>query len=135
MKPTLQTPKQVKNTYKKCKICRKKIVGRSDKLFCSIRCKNYYHINLRRVTKKVAVAIDKKLHRNRSILLEIMGKRADKKMILRIELENKKFHFSYLTHFHVNSKGKTFHWIYDFAWMSFSTDEILIVREIKKTKK
>ena len=114
---------------KKCKICSKMIVGRKDKLFCSIKCKNYYHINLRRVTNEVAINIDRILHRNRSILLEIIGKNAIQKKVNRIVLEQKKFRFNYLTHSYVNSKGKTFHWIYDFAWMSFSDDEILIVRK------
>ncbi len=114
---------------KKCKICSKIIVGRKDKLFCSVKCKNYYHINLRRVTVDATLNIDRILHRNRAILLEIMGKNAIQKKVSRIVLEQKKFRFNYLTHSYVNSKGKTFHWIYDFAWMSFSDDEILIVRK------
>lgn len=114
---------------RKCKICSKFIVGRKDKLFCSVKCKNYYHVNLRRVTNEEAVKIDRILHRNRSILLEIMGKNAIQKKVSRITLEQKRFRFNYLTHFYINSRGKTFHWIYDFAWMSFSDDEILIVRK------
>ena len=58
-----------------------------------------------------------------------MGKNAVQKKVNRIDLEQKKFRFNYLTHFYINSKGKTFHWIYDFAWMSFSDDEILIIRK------
>ena len=57
----------------KCKICSKLIIGRKDKLFCSIRYKNYYHTNLRRVTLEASQKIDRLLHRNRSILLEIIG--------------------------------------------------------------
>jgi len=51
------------------------------------------------------------------------------KKVARIVLEKKKFRFKYHTHFHINSKGKTFHFIYDLAWMEFSDDEILIVRK------
>ena len=58
----------------KCKICKNPLTGRSDKMFCSIECKNYYHTNLRRVTRDTAYDIDIMLHRNRSILLELMGK-------------------------------------------------------------
>ncbi len=114
---------------RKCKICSTKIVGRKDKLFCSIRCKNYYHVNLRRVTKIATLKIDRILHRNRSILLEIMGKNTIQKKVNRILLEQKKFRFKYHTHSHINSKGKTYHWVYDFAWMSFSDDTILITRK------
>ena len=120
---------------KKCKICSTLIIGRKDKLFCSIKCKNYYHVNLRRVTNLEAIKIDRILHRNRSILLEIMGKNTIQKKVNRIILEQKKFRFNYLTHYHINSKGKTYHWIYDFAWMSFSDDQIYILRKRTKNSK
>ncbi len=120
---------------KKCKICSKLIQGRKDKIFCSVRCKNYYHVNLRKVTNQVSVKIDRILHRNRSILLEIMGKNLVRKKVFRIDLEQKKFRFNYLTHYYINSKGKTFHWVYDFAWMSFSDDEILIIRRSENKPK
>jgi len=111
-----------------CKICKKGLKGRIDKIFCSIECKNYYHTNLRRVTNETARALDKTLHRNRSILLELLGKNTFQKKIKRIVLVKKKFSFKYITHFHVNSKGKMYHHVYDFAWMEFSDDEILIIR-------
>ncbi len=112
----------------KCKICKKEVVGRSDKIFCSIKCKNYYHINLRKVTAIAVEEIDKKLHRNRSILLEILGKHKTQKKIPRIELEKRKFSFKYHTHININSAGKTYNYVYDLAWMEFSDDDILIVR-------
>ncbi len=112
----------------KCKICKKTIIGRKDKIFCSIECKNYYHVNLRRVTSIEVKEINKILHRNRSILLEIMGKNSVSKKIKRIELVKKKFQFKYLTHFHINKAGKMYNHVYDFAWMEFSDDEMLIVR-------
>lgn len=113
---------------KKCKICKKSLKGRNDKMFCSIECKNYYHVNLRSTTNKVAQSIDRILHRNRSILLEILGKNNTQKKVNRILLSKKKFNFKYMTHFNINSKGKTYHFLYDIAWMEFSDDEILIVR-------
>lgn len=105
------------------------IIGRSDKLFCSVKCKNYYHTNLRRVTNEAALKIDRILHRNRSILLEVLGKNLNRKKVSRLVLEQKKFRFNYLTHFHTNKESKVYHWVYDFAWMSFSDDTILIIRK------
>ena len=115
----------------KCKICSKLIIGRKGKLFCSLRCKNYYHTNLRRVTFEASQKIDEILHRNRSILLEVMGKNSTSKQIPRLVLEQKKFRFNYHTHSIVNKHGKTYHWVYDFAWMSFSDDTILIIKKPK----
>jgi hypothetical protein len=112
-----------------CKICKKNLVGRSDKKFCSPKCKNYYHLNLRKVTNVAVKQIDTILHRNRSILLEIMGKYKTQLKIGRIILDQKKFNFKYHTHFQVNSVGKTYFYVYDFAWMEFSDNEVLIVRK------
>ena len=58
-----------------------------------------------------------------------MGKKAVQKKIPRIELERRKFNFSYITHYIVNSQGKVYHYVYDFAWMAFSDDQIMIVRK------
>ncbi len=113
----------------KCIICKTKFSGRSDKKFCSVACKNYYHTNLRRVTNLAVEQIDKILHRNRSILLEIVGKYKTEMKIERVTLDNKKFNFKYHTHFQTNSQGKVYYYVYDFAWMEFSNDEVLIVRK------
>ncbi|MFD1552443.1 hypothetical protein [Putridiphycobacter roseus] len=69
------------------------------------------------------------MHRNRAILREIMGKNNLQKKISRLVLEKKDFKFKYLTHYHTNKHGKIYHYVYDFAWMEFSNDEILIVRK------
>lgn len=81
------------------------------------------------MTTKAAKAIDAILHRNRSILLELLGKTGKQKKIKRIELEKKNFKFKYLTHFYKNKNNKTYHYVYDFAWMEFSDDEVLIIRK------
>ena len=80
----------------KCKVCDKELSGRKDKIFCSLQCKNEYHITIRAVTKSVASPLDKILHRNRSILLEIMGSKSHKKKVLRSELVKKKFQFKFI---------------------------------------
>ena len=119
---------------KKCKMCSKKVVGRSDKIFCSVKCKSTYHRKLRKKTKLVALVIDEILHRNRSILYEIIGDVKTKIKVPRMVLEKKKFQFLYHTHTHQNKQGKTYYYLYDLAWMSFSNNEILIIRTKFKTQ-
>ena len=114
---------------RKCKVCEKPLRGRSDMIFGSIGCKNHYHKHVRYASKMAAIEINGFLKRNYSILYEVLGKNKTQTKVYRNVLERKKFRFKYLTHFHVNSKGKTFHYIYDLAWMEFSDDEILIVRK------
>ena len=66
---------------RKCKMCKKKLSGRIDKIFCSTYCKSDFHFKLRRVNKKATLDIDKILHRNRSILLEILEKNSQQKKL------------------------------------------------------
>lgn len=115
-----------------CEICKGNIIGRKGKIFCSIKCKNTYHLKLRSATRTAVKEIDVILHRNRSILLELMGKYKTQITVNSIELEKKKFNFKYHTHSNKNSKGKTYYYLYDLGWMMFSNDEILIVRKRNK---
>lgn len=112
-----------------CKICKKEFAGRSDKIFCSIGCKNEYNTRLKKVTQNAAKKIDNILHRNRSILLEIMGKHKTQITIDRISLDKKKFNFNYMTGYSINKEGKFYHHIYDFSYMTFSSEKVLIVRK------
>ena len=114
---------------RKCKICKILINGRANQIFCSVSCKNYYHGHLRYTSSKAAIRINEYLKRNHGILLELLGKSKMQVKVYRNILEDKRFRFKYHTHIHINSQGKTFHFVYDLAWMEFSDDEVLIVRK------
>ncbi len=57
-----------------------------------------------------------------------MGKNKVQLQINRMVLEKKKFRFKYHTHSNTNSRGKTYFHVYDFAWMEFSDEKVLIVK-------
>jgi hypothetical protein len=114
------------NRTRICKLCKSGLSGRSDKIFCSLKCKSDYAYKLRKVTELATTAIDKILHRNRSILLEVFGKNKVQMRIKREILDAKKFNFNYITNYHINNQGKTVSYVYDFSWMIFSDQEILI---------
>lgn len=116
-------------TPKTCRVCKTPFHGRSNKVFCSIVCKNYYHKNLRYASLKSAIRINEYLKRNHGILLEMLGKNKAQIKVYRNLLEDKRFRFKYHTHTHINSRGKTMRYIYDLGWMDFSDDEVLIVRK------
>ena len=78
--------------------------------------------------------MDKILHRNRSILLEIMGKNAVQMKVNRAILDKKNFKYDYITGFYINSKNKMYHKVYDFTWMLFGDGEVLINRKTEKQK-
>ena len=111
-----------------CKICKSPFSGRTDKIFCTVKCKTAYHEKLTKATNAATASIDKILHRNRSTLLEIMGKNFTQKKVDRALLDAKKFNWHYITNFHINSNNKTVNYVYDFSWIIFSDQEILIKR-------
>ncbi len=82
---------------------------------------------MKKNTLDAAAEIDKVLHRNRSILREIMGKRTTKKKVSRLILDQKKFNYSYFTGFHTNSRNKRINHVYDYSWAVFSDQEVLIM--------
>jgi len=116
-----------------CQHCEKKITGRSDKKFCSINCKNNFHKNLRAFNKNVLTKIDGILHRNYAILVETTRhKKISKIKVPRLNLEKAGFKFNYFTGTYENSQDKIYHYVYDFAWMEFSSQEILIIHKTQK---
>jgi len=109
-------------------MCPNLFSGRSDKIFCSPKCKTAYHEKLAKVTHIATLETDKILHRNRSILLEILGKNLSYKKVPRELLDNKKFNWHFITSYHINTQNKFVNYVYDFSWMIFSDQEIVIRR-------
>lgn len=114
--------------HRSCRLCKSSFSGRVDKLFCSVTCKSQYHIKLNKVTMDAANRIDRILHRNRSILLEIMGKDSNQKLVNRAILDSKKFNFSYTTQFYAGNQNEVVNFIYDFSWILSDNQEVLIRR-------
>ncbi len=112
----------------KCLICRSSFFGRVGKKFCSSNCRTIYHRKLSKVTTLATRKIDKMLHRNRSILLEILGKNGKQKKIDKDILEEKNFHFQLVTGYHLNTRNKMVNFVYDFSWSTFSDRQVLITR-------
>lgn len=111
---------------KKCKLCKKEFRGRKDKVYCTVQCKSEYHRRLSTVTLNATIQIDKILHRNRSILLELVGKSKRQIKVNRALLDRKGFKWSFHTHMHTNKRGKVVTYLYDHSWILFSDQEVLI---------
>ncbi len=109
------------------------MTGRSDKKFCSINCKNHYHKKLRAFNKDVITKTDEILHRNYIILVELTRHKKIKRIqVPRINLEKAGFKFNYHTGTYKNNNDKIYHFIYDLAWMEFSTQEIMVIHKNQK---
>ncbi len=112
-----------------CQYCKKEFKGRIDKKFCTVFCRNQFNYQRRKTTKDITKEIDSILHRNRILLQTVMGEKRQRMKIARLELDKMGFNFNYITGIYKNSQNKTYHYVYDYAWMEFSTQEILVVRK------
>jgi hypothetical protein len=56
-----------------------------------------------------------------------------KEVFDRMILTKSKFRFEFHTGHYLNKQGKTYWLIYDYAWMEFSDQKILVVRKISST--
>ena len=111
-----------------CQHCQKKMVGRADKKFCSIKCKNAFHRDLKLKSKSVITAIDQILPRNHAICQELLELAKTKKLMTsRLKMEKMGFNFNYYTGTYLNHQNKTYHYIYDYTWMEFSNQEVMII--------
>jgi len=117
---------------KKCRSCQKEFLGRTDKKYCSTKCKNHYNYYQRKNTQKITRRIDKILHRNYEILKMLLPSNKSRIKYDRLVLEQAGFQFNYHTSTYTNSRNKTYYYLYDIAWMAFSTREIMIVQKLKK---
>ncbi len=113
---------------RKCRQCKKKVHGRADKIYCSIKCKNDYARQMRWRNKDECKVVDTYLHRNRTVLIELMKNKSKQTTVNKTVLDKKKFRFNYCTSTYENAQGKRYHIVYDFAWMKFSNGKVLIIR-------
>lgn len=110
-----------------CLQCTKEFSGRTDKLFCSLECKNSFH-NARRRQDYIHV-VDTALHQNRVILQRIWPTLQKEKNIDRKVLEKLGFRFDLVTGYSTMPNGKVLHRVYDFEWSQTSKSKIAIQQD------
>jgi hypothetical protein len=113
---------------KNCLHCKMPFVGRTDKKFCSTVCKNAFNSAQRSKTQSITHEVDKYLHRNRVILSLLMGK-SKKEMFDKLILVRAGFKFEYMTGIYFNKENKMYRLVYDYAWMDFSDQKVLIIQK------
>jgi predicted nucleic acid-binding Zn ribbon protein len=113
---------------KQCLACSVSIVGRADKRFCSVTCKNNFNNTLRKRTHSEVQEVIGYLLRNRELLATLMGESV-KETFDRLVLTRAGFRWEYHTSTYLNKEGKTYHLVFDYAWMEFSDQKVLVIRK------
>ncbi|MGL6038641.1 MAG: hypothetical protein ACRC0E_07115 [Soonwooa sp.] len=111
-----------------CLECGEKIVGRSDKKFCSDACRNSYNNRINKDTTNLMRNINYQLRKNHRILTDcnIDGKTK----ILKSKLLALGFSFEYFTQMIVYKNASEYRFVYDQGYKFLEDDWILLVRNM-----
>lgn len=108
---------QAPEPFKRCKNreCTRMFAPRSNKLFCSTRCKNKYHNDRSRDPQNPVVQRNKRLKHNDAVLLKLFVRPISSKVPKAI-LEYEDYDFNCFTGRTTNqATGVPIHWIYVFG--------------------
>ena len=113
---------------KACSECGEKIVGRTDKKFCSDYCRNSHHNNLNKDRKNLIRNVNNLLRKNYRILEQLNPN--DKTRVSKSKLLAKGFNFEYFTSIYTTKTGNTYYFIYDQGYLPLDGDFYALVRRI-----
>lgn len=111
---------------KDCLECGEKIVGRTDKKFCSDFCRNAYNNNLNKDSKNLVRNVNNKLRKNYRILEELNPE--EKTKVPRSKLVDKGFSFEYFTNIYTTKTGNTYYFIYDQGYLPLDGEFFALVK-------
>lgn len=110
-----------------CLECGDRIVGRSDKKFCSDSCRNSFNNKIHRDRTNLMRNINNQLRRNYRILREL--NRSGKTNIQREKLTTAGFDFNYFTQLITYKNGNQYRFIYSEGYRMLDDQWVLLVRK------
>ncbi len=101
---------------KKCPVCESEVKGRSDKLFCSMKCKSINQYEKRQEKEQFYLRVDSQLKINRKLLKK--HNKSGYTTIRKLELIVEGFNPKYFTHYWKNQKGDVYLFVYEYGFLS-----------------
>jgi len=98
-----------------CPECNNEVIGRTDKIFCSVKCKSIHQYEKSQKENTFYFSVDKQLKSNRKIL-----KRYNKSGFTTIRkgvLLEEGFNPNFFTHYWKNQKNDVYLFCYDFGFL------------------
>jgi hypothetical protein len=117
--------KQSKKDEKVCLECGEKIIGRSDKKFCSDQCRVAYNNRLNSNETNFMRNVNNVLRKNRRILIELNT--TGKSRVSRERLNEKGFDFNYFTSTYTTKEGSIYHYCYEQGYLAVDKNWFLLV--------
>ncbi|SIR27222.1 hypothetical protein [Maribacter ulvicola] len=114
---------------KTCPECNSEVIGRTDKMFCSVKCKSIHQYEKSQKENTFYFSVDKQLKKNRKIL-----KRYNKSGFTTVRhtiLLEEGFNPKFFTHYWKNQKKDVYLFCYDFGFLKITkngTTKYLIVQ-------
>jgi len=111
---------------KVCPECEEKIVGRTDKKFCSDYCRNSYNNKINKDSTNLIRNINNLLRKNYRILQDLNP--TDKTKTTKSKLMAKGFNFEYFTNIYTTKTGTVYYFIYDLGYLPLENDFYALVK-------
>jgi len=118
---------------RQCVICNRKLYGRSDKRFCDINCKNYYHSEVRKSMKTIKSQTLAILMHNYVALSGILGGKKNACIIDKLAMEKAGFRFNYITDAE-NRHGIIYYGVFDITYRFIHNKRVLITVDKQRSK-
>lgn len=104
------------NNLKTCPVCGDLVMGRSDKKFCSKKCKSIDQYENRQKTEVFYLEVDRQLKLNRRILKKY--NKSGCTIMRKSELIVEGFNPKYFTHYWKNKKGDVYLFVYEYGFLT-----------------
>ena len=111
---------------KNCPECGEKIVGRTDKKFCSDYCRNAHNNKINKDNTNLVRNINNQLRKNFRILEELNP--TDKTRASKAKLQAKGFSFEYFTSIYTTKSGTIYYFVYDQGYLPLEGDYYALVK-------
>ncbi|OAB80119.1 hypothetical protein [Cochleicola gelatinilyticus] len=111
---------------RQCPECGEKIIGRSDKKFCSDACRNAHNNSLNKDHKNLVRNVNNRLRKNYRILEQLNTK--DKTKTTKEKLLRLGFSFKFFTGQYITKTGSTYFYVYNQGYLALENDIYLLVK-------
>lgn len=111
---------------KACPECGEKIVGRTDKKFCSDYCRNAFNNKMNKDSTNLVRNVNNLLRKNYRILQELNP--SDKTKTSKSKLLAKGFNFENFTSIYTTKSGTVYFFVYDQGYLPLEGDYYALVK-------
>lgn len=111
---------------KTCLACDEKIIGRSDKRFCSDHCRSAHYNKLNSDANKFMRNTNNLLRKNRRILMQLLSKGLES--IHKDQLIHFGFQFDYMTHESRINDGRAYRFCYEYGYYEGEQSIVSIIK-------